>query len=472
MENEKETFLEKLQRVLLPIGAKLAAQRHLGAISAGMMAAIPLTLLSAFVALIQNPPVTADLIAQGGAWSLLAPWYNFSTTYAAQIAVPYNMTIEIFALIAVFGISYTLAKSYKGMKPLNASITAVAMFLLVAAPYASTANLDMAAELGTAGGDFINSYGSAIVLLPAKYLGSTGLFAAMIVALCSVEITRWVEEKHWVIKMPDSVPPNVSEPFEAVVPTLFNLVIWYTISLLCQNFAGVTFPGLIYKVLNPVFQAALNPVTMILLMEFACLLWLFGIHGTNIIYAGIMAPMMQWAMSNASAYHTVLAETGSMEQAREALVVYPTVWMMGMAIGGTGGTLGLCILMMRSKSAQLSTIGKLAIVPGICGINEPITFGVPIVLNPIMAIPYMLTPLVCSLIGGTLTVFGVLDVGHEVVMSLLPIGVASFLTTGRLRNTLYEFVMIPVEMLIWYPFFKIQEAKLVADEQAYEEANA
>ena len=462
---QKETFIEKMQRVLLPIGTKLGSQRHLASISGGMMAAIPLTLLSAFVALVQNPPVTADMVAAGGFASIFAPWLNFSVKYAVEIATLYDMTINVFALIAVFGISFTLAKSYKGMKPLNASISAVAMFLLTSAPMINGVVTESIPA------DYYSTFG-AMSVLPAKYLGSTGLFAAMIVALVSVEITRWVEDKHWVIKMPDSVPPSVAEPFQAVIPTLFNLVIFYTISLVCQKLLGTTFPGLIYKILNPIFQTALNPVTMVLLMIFACILWLFGIHGTNIIYAGLMAPMMAWGMSNAQLWQEAIAAGKTLDEARNMLVVYPTVWMMGMAIGGTGGTLGLCILMMRSKSAQLSTIGKLAIVPGLCGINEPITFGVPIVLNPIMAVPFVLTPVVCSLIGGTLTTLRILDVGHTVVMSLLPIGVASFLTTGRLRNTLYEFAMIPVEMLIWYPFFKIQEKQLLEQEAAYNAENA
>lgn len=456
MENQKETFIEKMQRVFIPLGTKLGSQRHLASISAGMMAAIPLTLLSAFINIIANPPVTADLIAKGGFWTIFSGWYNFAQTYNAQIMVPYNMTMNIFALIAVFGISFTLAKTYKGMKPLNASITAVVMFLMVATPMETVALAD----------------GSTLSVVPASNLGSSGLFTAMIVGLLSVEITRWVEEKHWVIKMPDSVPPNVAEPFQAVIPTLFNLVIWYTISLLCQTFLHTTLPNAIMAVLMPLFGAALNPVTMVIFIILACILWLFGIHGTNILFAALMAPLMQYGFANNAAYHAVLAAGGTIAEAKAALVLYPTTMFGWMAIGGTGGTLGLCILMMRSKSTQLSTIGKLAIVPGICGINEPITFGVPIVLNPTLAIPFVLTPVVCCILGYVLTAIGVLDIGHEVVMSLLPIGVGAFLSTGGIRNSIFEICLIPLEMLIYYPFFKAYEKQLIEQEAAYAAENA
>lgn len=449
---EKENFIEKMQRVLMPIGTKIAAQKHLAAISGGMMAAVPLTLLSAFINLIANPPVTAELIAKGGFWSIFSGWYNFANTYKAQIMVPYNMTMEIFALVAVFGISYILAKQYK-MKAMNASITAVVMFLLVAAPSQTITLADGQSTMN---------------VLNRAYLGSSGLFTAMIVGLVSVEITRFVEEKHWVIKMPDSVPPNVSEPFTAVIPTFINLVFWYAISLACQTFmGGALLPEVIMGLLMPLFSFALNPFTMILFIIFACVLWLFGIHGTNIMFAGLMGVLMQYSFANAALFNELVAQGLSVAEAADQLVLYPTIMMGWLGIGGTGCTLGLCILMMKSKSAQLSTIGKLAIVPGLCGINEPIVFGVPIVLNPVLALPFIFTPVICCILGYTLTYMGILDIPHNVVMSLLPIGVGAFLGTGSWHNSLFEFCLIPVTILTYYPFFKVYEKQLLAQEATY-----
>lgn len=444
--NNNPSFIEKMQEVLMPIGTKIAAQRHLAAISSGIMMTIPLTLLSAFINLIANPPVTQEMVDAGGFAAIFGGWLNFKNLYYNEIMVPYNMTMGIFSLVAVIGISYVLAKSYK-MKAISTSIIATTMFLMLAAP------------------------ASPDGVMSTAYLGSSGLFAAMIVGLLSVEITRFVESKHWVIKMPDSVPPNVSEPFTAIIPALFNLVIWYSLSLICQNTLGTLLPGVVQQVLTPLFSTIVNPVTMVLAIVFACILWLFGIHGTNILFAGLMALLIQYGTANAESYNAVIAAGGTIAEAKAALTLYPTIMFGWMAIGGTGGTLGLCILMMRSKSAQLSTIGKLAIVPGLCGINEPIIFGVPIVLNVTLAVPFILTPVVCCVLGYVLTWLGVLEIGHNVVMALLPTGVGAFLSTGGWRNSLFEFALIPLQMVIWYPFFKVYEKQLLEQEANYSSEN-
>ena len=240
--------IQKLQTVLAPIGEKLGKQRHLSAISSGIMMVAPITLISAFINIIANPPVTKDLIEQGGFWALLKPWYNFATTYYDQIMVPYNMTIGLFAIIAVFGISYRLAQSYKMKSPESVSLIAIVMFLMVAAPAYTDAK-------GTQIMNFAN-------------LGSSGLFAAMIIGLVSTEITRYAIDHKLTIKMPKSVPPLVQDSFTSIIPALINLIVWYTLSLLCQNFAGCYLPELVTNVLTPLFNFALNPVTVVLIVTF------------------------------------------------------------------------------------------------------------------------------------------------------------------------------------------------------------
>jgi len=436
MAKEKENFIQKLQRVIGPIGQKIGSQRHLSAISSGIIMTTPITLLAAFINIVANPPVTEELLAKGGIWSIFQGWYNFANTYYDVIMTPYNMTIGIFGVVAVLGISYKLAKSYK-MDAISTAIVATVMFLLVASPMTTLAETSA---------------------LPASNLGSSGLFAAMLIGLLSVEITRFVKEKGWIIKLPKSVPADVAVPFTAIIPALINLIIWYTVSLLCQNLAGCYIPEFLTNILNPLFNVALNPITVCLIVLFGNLLWLFGIHGTSVVYTALMPILMMNMMSNAEAY----LNGGS-------LTLYPSMLLYWMSVGATGCTLGLCILMTRSKSAQLKTVGKLAIVPNFFGINEPIIFGVPIVLNPILAIPFLLVLAVCGLLAYALTALGILDIWHVVIWTMLPLGFQNFIATGNWVNTVFEYLLIVVQIGIWYPFFKIYEKTLIDQEMKYVE---
>lgn len=431
--------VEKLQAVLAPVGEKLGKQRHLSAISSGIMLVAPITLISAFINLVANPPVTQELVDSGGFWALLAPWLNFATTYYDQIMVPYNMTIGLFGLIAVFGISYRLAQSYKMKSPESVSLIAIVMFLMVAAPaYAD--------ESGTN----VMAFGS---------LGSEGLFAAMLVGLVSTEITRFTIDHEWTIKMPKSVPPMVQDSFTAVIPATINIAVWYSLSLLCQGVMGCYLPDLLTNLLTPLLDVVLNPVTVIAMVTFGNALWLLGIHGTSVVFTILMPVLMQNMASNAEAF---------LAGGESAMVLYPVQCIL--LWSSCGGPLALTALMCFSKASQLRTLGRLAIIPGWCGIHEPVLFGAPIVLNPILSIPWLLAPIVTMSCGYIFTALGVFDIGHVVMWTLMPLGMQNFLMTGSLANFLGEYVLFGVSLLIYYPFFKVYEKTLLEQEAASEAA--
>lgn len=431
--------MEKLRHLLEPIGRKLGQQRHLSAISSGIMMVAPITLISAFINIIANPPVTQELLEQGGMWVLLKPWFWFATKYYDQIMVPYNMTIGMFGLIAVFGISYRLSEQYKIESPASVSLIAIIMFLMTASP--------------------IHTDNSGASLMSSANLGSAGLFAAMIIGLLTVEICRFIYDKKLTIKLPESVPPLVQDSFAAIIPALINLVIWYSISLICQKYAGCLFPELITNVLTPILNVALNPVTVILIVTFGNLLWLFGIHGTSVVYSILMPVLMQNMSANAEAY---------VQGGKEALVLYPSALLLWMAIGGTGCTLALTVLMTRSKAPQLKTLGKLSLVPNWCGVNEPILFGTPIVLNPILGIPFLITPIIIGVLAYFLMAVGVLDIGHNVMWTMLPLGMQNFLMTQNWINFAAEYIFMAFGAIIYYPFFKVYERQLLEEAKAFE----
>ena len=210
-----------------------------------------------------------------------------------------------------------------------------------------------------------------------------------------------------------------------------------------------------------ILSAPLNALTsvpgMFVLCGFAALLWCFGIHGTMVLMSVILPMGMQAATANAAAY----AAGGY-----DALVFYPIALFAGMAnCGGTGNTLPLVIFGLKAKSEQIKAVSKIALIPGWFGINEPVTFGMPIMYNPILCIPYVLNIFVvmlCTLIGYKV---GFLVPAFVPIMTLMPMGFGSFLGTLRWQNAIWDYLMLIPAGLVWYPFFKVYDNQLYKQEQ-------
>lgn len=270
-----EKFMTLLQEKLTPIANFCGTERHFASMQKGFMSAISFILVSAVFMILANPPVTADLVAQGGFWSVFGPWLDFATANKLTLLIPFNMTMGILSVIVTFAIAYNLAGTYK-MPKLNAGMTSLVMFLIAAAP---SSYYQLADE-------------SVLQAVPCTYLGAQGLFTAIIVALVSVEVTRFCQTKGITIKMPDGVPPFLSETFGAIVPMLANILIFFGGNLLIQMIdPALSIPSVIEKLLAAPLSVAVDSVPGALLICFMTLLfWCFGVHG-NMIVMPITAPV-------------------------------------------------------------------------------------------------------------------------------------------------------------------------------------
>ena len=410
------------------------------------MFAWPLTIIGAFSQILANPPMTQELIEKGGMFAtILAPWFNFAQAHHATLMIPYNMTMGFYAVIIAFAVSYQLAKSYE-MHELMSGVVGATMFVMLAAPFTSVEVL---------GADGV---ASAMEIMPTSFLGAQGIFVAILVSLVSVEITRFCQVKNLVVKLPDVVPPSLSQSFSARIPLLLNVVIIFGANVLSTSLAGVSIPVLIGQLLVKPLSVANSIPGMFVIIIFASLLWVMGIHGTIILYPLIMPLMIEAIVNNAT-----LAAQGQP-------TVFAPVLLYGTinAIGGTGNTLGLTLLSTRSKSKQLKAIGKIGIVPSFFGINEPVIFGTPIIFNPILAIPFVISPLIISVFTILAYKSGFMNVGHIMISTLMPLGVAKGLGAMSIRNFLFDWLMVPVTVLIYYPFFKVYEKQLIEQEMAQE----
>lgn len=431
-------FIDKLQRLLTPIGNKVANQRHLQAISSGVISTLPLTFVGAIFLLLANPAVTPELAANlGFLEGFFNGWFDFATTYKDYLMTPYNLTMNIFSLVVTFGVSYHLAKSYK-LNPLSSGVLAVCSFLMVAAPFKSM-------DIGT--------------MMDTKNLGTSGLFAAMVIALASVEIANFCNKRNLVLRLPDSVPPNVSSSFTAIIPLLLNIIIIFGCNVLLIECTGKDLIAFIMSILTPAISGINSFPGIFLLITFALFLWFFGIHGMNIMFS-IVAPIFMMD----------IAANVDLVAAGKAAVLTPAMIAYYYAVsGGSGATLGLSIMMTRSKSERLRAIGRIAVVPNIFSINEPVIFGTPIMLNPLLFVPFVAAPLLnitLTYIAGSL---GILPGFMMYLGGFFPIGVAESIISLSVVPLFWCIFMVIISSFIWYPFFKVYEKQCMEEEHAEKE---
>ena len=432
---ENSTLIMKLNDLLSPVAAKIGNQRHLKAISSGMMFGLPFIVIGSFFLIFANPPINIDRYNPETAnffMKFMAGWKDFAVANYDLITAPYNLTMGIIGLISVFGIAFSLASEYKINPSMNGMVASV-IFLMVCTPVMEgTINLN--------------------------YLGTNGLFVAILIGLLVVEVNRVFEVRNIKLKLPDTVPPMVATFINTLVPLLTNIILFYGINLIFLLTTKKIFPETVMQILTPATNIAGSLGGFLLIVTLGNILWLFGINGSSIIFPIVFTLGMAQTGLNAEQ----MANGETMTHLMNLQMFRISV------LGGAGGTLGLVLLMIRSKVSEYRTIGKLSLIPGICSINEPVIFGLPIVFNPILAIPFLITPIISLLLTYFAQSVGLISVGFIVDPSFTPFFAQAYLSSMDWRNIVFCFVLILISVVIYYPFFKVMEnnkTKLVEEEQ-------
>lgn len=424
-------FVSLLEERVMPLANKLGSQRHMAAIRKGIIATLPLTIVGSFFTILLNIPI--DSIA-----AVIEP-------YREVLDIPFRYTVGILALYATFGIASSLAKSYK-LDSLTAGILSLMAFLVTAAPptrvFESVENVIDA-------GRYMN----------VANLSSASLFGSIVTAIISVEIYRFFIEKNITIKMPEGVPPEVSNSFIALIPGAVILTFFWVV----RHIIGFDINGFLGALLMPLKDvlsgnSLFGGLLTVFLITF---FWVLGIHGP-----AIMGPVIRpfWDIS--------IAENMDAFQAGASVHELPNIfteqflqWFVW--IGGAGTTLALVLLMMFSKSKYLRSLGRLSFLPGLFNINEPVIFGTPIVMNPILGIPFIVAPLVTTTISYFLTITNVVPM----MMARLPFAmlapVAAWISTNwSIAAAILVVVNFLITLAIYYPFFKVFEKQQLAKEAA------
>ena len=420
--------MKLLEDKLLPIGAKLSANRYLKAINKAFMIILPLTIFGSIFTLLSSFPIDA--------WTA---WLS-SSGLSFWLSLPSKLTIDLIALYTVVAIGYAYAKE-EGCDGFAGGLAGLVSFFIVT-PLAQ----------------IVTKEGATVTAISMDWVGARGLFVAMIVGICAAQLFVFFTKKGLVIRMPEGVPPMVSKSFSSLIPifligTIF-LVIAYVFSL--TSFGSVH--NLIYTFIAMPLQAVGGSLAGAIVFTIALhLLWFFGIHGGNVVRSITNPFLIPLALENLAVYQA----GGTPEH------IYTSVFRDTYNFGGAGMTISLCILMIFfAKSERYKTLGKLALPANIFYINEPITFGTPIVLNTTLLIPFILAPLITTLLAYGLTAIGVLPVliGYQIPWSMPPI-ISGFIQGGFIVAAFQVFCIF-LTFAIYYPFFKVIDKQARLEEKA------
>ena len=283
--------------------------------------------------------------------------------------------------------------------------------------------------------------------ISSNELGATGLFTGMIIGVLAVELFCFFEKQDALkIKMPEQVPPGVARAFEVLVPATITLIITACIGSACYNLTGLNLNDVIKNGIQGPLGAvgATIPGVMIIYLVIM-LFWLVGIHGNNMLSAVKEALFTPLALENVEAFNKG-------ETPKNIINMY-ALQMWG-EFGGSGVTIGLVIaIMIFGKREDNKAIAGLSLVPGLFNINETVTFGIPMVLNPILGIPFVLTPIVLEIVGYILTVIGFCPVACLTVPWTCPPLIFGFLATGaNIMGAVTQVILIAISVVIYTPF--------------------
>lgn len=429
----EKIFESKILIQLQEFGKKVGQNKFLSAMQAAMMSLTGLTMVGAI----------SQIICSIGGETFLGLFRTGDTVYNL-INLPYQFTMNFLTLWIVALFSYSYAKTLKLKSPIVTVVNTLIGFLLVAGGMITS-------ESGQTG-------------LDLTFLGAQGMFVGFMIVFISVRIEKICTDRDIRIKMPDVVPSSLQNGFAAILPFLFTVIILLTASTLVTTLTNGAYT--ICTGFKALLAAPLGTLTsipgMFILAIFAALMWCFGIHGSNILSPIVVPLTIQAATTNAA-----------LHEAGQPLIFFPiALYVYKSAIGGTGNTFPLVLMGLRSKSKQIRAISKISLVPGWFLINEPLTFGLPIMYNPILCIPYVLNiPVIIALTWIAYEV-GFLSPAWIPITVLLPIGFTQYLSTLRWQNAIWDYLMMIPCALIYYPFFKMYEKQLVAKEQAMEAAEA
>jgi PTS system cellobiose-specific IIC component len=384
----------------------------------GVVGALPLVLVGSLFLLIAQPPSRA-------LQEWVAPW-------SPVLLVPYRMLGGLIALYVTFSCAHSLAKSYQ-LDPMSSGLVAMASYLLAAYPTPALAAAGVTPTLPT---------------LPLSRLGAGGIFAGLLLAVATVELTRFFVKRNWTIRLPGSAPDIVVRSFVALIPA-FAMI---TLTFLLVHVLGIDLVRLLETLAAPFVHATGRLPAVLAVVGIDSGLWLLGVHASAAL--ATLRPF----------WETMLLQNMDAAARGESLLPHIAsqpfyLWFVWQ--GGSGATLPLALHLLFARSGQLKGVGRVGILPALFNINEPVLFGAPVVLNPRLALPFFLAPLVSAVTAYAAFSQNLVTRPYLEMPWTLPAPVGAFLSTGGdWRAAALAVFNLGIGILIYWPFFRRYDREL------------
>lgn len=429
----------KFSNVLLKVSAKLNENKVISSIRDSFLA------LSPFIIVASIATMFSSLVCSPSTGLAKKAGFEFLSDYSSLFSNVSYGCLNIIALLLALGMGRNMAKQLDIDENFGGVLGLVAFVCMSPTIF----NVIVAKTPGTATG------------LSMDVTGSNSIFYAMVVAVVAIYIYKFFSKFEKIkIKLPDSVPPNVGVAFSSLTPTIITIFLLVAVRFAYFSFVGTELSVLIYNILQvPINAVIQTPFGFIGASVLASLFWAFGIHGSSLV-GSLMKPMLIGALTK----NIELVNSGS---APTEIVTRPFNFMFG-AIGGFGCTLALvAAIIIFSKRDDDRAIAKLGLPSGLFSINEPVIFGLPIVMNVIFIIPFMIAPAVSSIIGYIATSQGLMNITYIDVPWCMPPFINAFLATGGdIRAVIVQFVAFAVCVGIYAPFVIIRNKEIIKQRSA------
>ncbi|HBE2154575.1 TPA: PTS transporter subunit EIIC [Enterococcus faecalis] len=409
-----------------PFFEKISRNIYLRAIRDGFIAGMPVILFSSIFILIAYVP---------NAWG-----FHWSKEIVTLLMTPYNYSMGILGLF----VAGTTAKALTDS--MNRSLPSTNQINFISTMFAAIVGFLLMAANPAKEGGFLTGF-----------MGTKGLLTAFIAAFITVNVYKVCVKNNVTIRMPDEVPPNISQVFKDLIPFTLSVVLLYAVELFVHNTLGVNVAESVGKLLAPLFQAADGYVGITIIFGAFAFFWFIGIHGPSIVEPAIAAITYANAETNLQ-----LLQAG--QHADKILTSGTQMFIVTM--GGTGATLVVPFMFMwLTKSKRNKAIGRASVVPTLFGVNEPILFGAPLVLNPIFFIPFILAPIVnVWIFKFFIDILGMNSFTANLPWTTpAPLGL-TLGTSFQVLSFILAAVLIVVDGAIYYPFLKVYDEQILAEE--------
>lgn len=408
---------EVIQNKMQPIVQKVGGNKYLQGISKGFLMALPAIIVGAFALILMIIPI--------------APYQEFLASINAKmyLAVPMKFTTNFVGVIYVFCIAYSLAKEFETNEGTSALLAIISFFILT--------------PFDTETGQLITTW-----------YGTQGIFSAIVIAILVVKMYHFFEKNNLTIRLPETVPPFVQRSFASLLP---GIAIVSSFTIIAAIFANTSF-GSFHQVIYTIIQTPLQglsggPIVAIFIAFLVQLVWVFGIHASAVM--AVMIPIWQaMDLENLSAYQAGNPLPNIVTQ--QFMETYSAFTILPLAL----------LLIFSAKSKQYKILGKVAIVPSLFNVSEPLLFGLPIVLNPLYAIPFLIYKPLCILVAYVCTA---MELVPRVMGVTVPFGIPPIITgfmQGSWKIAFLQFLLILMGIALYYVFFKIADKQAYANEHA------